>query len=305
MSETRFDAGRMATWLIEIESILENARAARRQLESGADVDGGVGGVGVYEMPKEVLEGNLDTAAVMLGVILDAVGMGNFQIEFVTRWREFTKLGLGTTKYYPQVDHLDSKPLQYLEDVIRGLRLLLGSVDDTFETYELLKLQEILAKSQHLTFRRSVLLTKEVEFRDVMHDYLGACFPHYTRSVQIPGITLNFRPDGGVINLRAAIEFKFAKSLQEVKRALSGIMEDVSGYSGSRDWTRFFAVILQSEPFETEDRIRADIERAAAKNWTVMLVPSGVTLTKFTDFRGHNTQSSIKTLPVESIHDEI
>lgn len=90
--------------------------------------------------------------------------------------------------------------------------------------------------------------------------------------MQIPGSIKNFKPDGGVINLKAAIEFKFAAAQSEVTKALGGIFEDVSGYSGSADWIRFYSVVYQAKPFVSEDRFRADFEKASAKNWTPILV---------------------------------
>lgn len=49
-------------------------------------------------------------------------------------------------------------------------------------------------------------------------------------------------------NLKAAIEFKFAASATEVSNAMGGMFEDVSGYSGSLDRTRFNSVIYQMLP---------------------------------------------------------
>jgi hypothetical protein len=105
-----------------------------------------------------------------------------------------------------------------------------------------------------------------------MHDYLESFFTEFRRSVQINGIIKNFQPDCGVRNLGVAIEFKFATTKEEVTRSLGGIFEDVSGYAGSKDWTRFYTVIYQTEAFESEDRFRSELTRAGALNWQAILV---------------------------------
>jgi hypothetical protein len=124
-----------------------------------------------------------------------------------------------------------------------------------------------------LVRKRDVQPKKEKDVQDVMHDYLEATFTEYRGKVTIPGIIRDFEPDGGVRNLKAAIEYKFADSKAEVSRAMGGIFEDVSGYSGSLDWTRFYSVIYQTEAFESEDRIRSEMARAGTLvTWKTILV---------------------------------
>ena len=105
-----------------------------------------------------------------------------------------------------------------------------------------------------------------------MHDYLEAYFTKYRRSINIMGIVRDFKPDGGVRNLKAAIEFKFASSRSEVSRAIGGILDDISGYTGSLDWTRFYTVVYQTEAFETEPRIKQELARAGTVTWQGILV---------------------------------
>ena len=111
-----------------------------------------------------------------------------------------------------------------------------------------------------------------MQVQKIMHDYLRAFFTEYKRSVTIAGIVKDFRPDCGIRDLKAAIEFKFADSPDEVAKGLGGIFEDAGGYSGSLDWTRFYTVIYQTSAFESEDRIRSELTRAGLVTWTGILV---------------------------------
>ena len=147
---------------------------------------------------------------------------------------------------------------------------------DSSDTSELSRLDTLLRNTAVLVHRRQMTPQGEMDVQNVMHDYLEACFPHYRNPIEIAGIIRNFKPDGGVRNLKTAIEFKFATTHAEVATALSGIFEDVSGYSGSLDWTRFFSVVYQTEPFESEDRFKAEKARVAgALSWTPILVTGG------------------------------
>ena len=123
-------------------------------------------------------------------------------------------------------------------------------------------LEALLKRTPILVRKRKPAHKNEKEVRDVMHDYLEAYFTEYRRELKIPGIIRDFKPDGGIRNLRTAVEFKFATSPAEVSEAMAGIFEDISGYSGSLDWTRFYSVIYQTEAFESEDRVKAELTRA-------------------------------------------
>jgi hypothetical protein len=76
-----------------------------------------------------------------------------------------------------------------------------------------------------------------------------------------------------VVSLRTAIEFKFADSVGEVKTALSGILEDLSGYEGSRDWTRFFSVVYMTGAYCVEQEFAHAMSGSRnAQSWEPILV---------------------------------
>jgi hypothetical protein len=133
-------------------------------------------------------------------------------------------------------------------------------------------LETILRKTPALLLKRGVQPQDEKQIREVMHDYLEAFFTEYKRAVKITGVIRDFKPDGGVRNLKAAIEFKFAGTRTEVSRAMGGVFEDISGYAGSLDWTRFYSVIYQTAAFESEDRIKSELTRSGTVTWKALLV---------------------------------
>jgi hypothetical protein len=61
-----------------------------------------------------------------------------------------------------------------------------------------------------------------------------------------------------VRSLKAAVEYKFVTSEQEARSALGQIYEDIYGYAGSADWTRFCAVIYMTDAFLTQAQVDAE-----------------------------------------------
>jgi len=133
-------------------------------------------------------------------------------------------------------------------------------------------LETILKKTPFLLQRRQIQPRNEKDIRSVMHDYLGAFFTEYKNHVTIPGVIRDFKPDGGVRNLKAAIEFKFAGTHAEVRQAMAGVFEDISGYAGSLDWIHFYSVIYQTSAFESEDRVKSELSRSGNVTWKALLV---------------------------------
>ena len=113
---------------------------------------------------------------------------------------------------------------------------------------------------------------KEGDVQKIMHDYLSASFPDFRVNPPIGGNLKNFKPDCGIASVGAAIEFKIVHTKEQVSKAFSGIAEDSAGYKGSKDWTRFYAVIYQAQPFASRSQFRSDMKRIGATAWRTILV---------------------------------
>ena len=253
--------------LVDLERELEHARGAKSQIENIATntpTDGGV-----FEEPELALASILTDLYETLLVVLEAAGLPETRDRLLEKWGN---LNVDKTTYDPQYDYAKNKAYEYLSTLIESLRSIVADAQSPADSYEIAQLETILRRTPVLLRRRGCVPQRELDIQKVMQDYLEAFFTEYRRSVRIPGVLRDFDPDGGVRNLRAAIEFKYAATKQEVARALGGIFEDVSGYSGSRDWTRFYTVIYQTEAFESEDRVRSELTRAGAFTWKAILV---------------------------------
>ncbi len=268
------DASIVRSALADLQRQLEDARAAKNQIEShhtGRRIEGSF-----YEEPKAAFASILNDLYEILLVLLEAAGLLETRRRLLEKWASFEKAGgIDTTAYLEQYDYLESKPFEYLSTLIDGLRATAGDALHPLESFELAKLETILRSTSVLLHRRGVTPRNEHDVQQVMHDYLQAFFTEYKSPVRISGIIRDFEPDGGIRNLRAAVEFKYAAARDEVSRAIGGIFEDLSGYSGSLDWVRFYSVIYQTAPFESEDRVRSELTRAGTITWKAILVTGG------------------------------
>jgi hypothetical protein len=265
------DTSPIKSALTELEQDLERARDARYQIECEKAHRRHQGG---WEEPDLVLPHILDKLHESLLIILEAAGLPQARQRLLEKWSQFEKDGgIGKTHYDKRYDYLESKPFDYIEQTVNNLRSLASDGRTAGDSYELAMLENVLRKTPVLIRRRKVEPKSEKEIREVMHDYLGALFTQYKPEVTIAGILKDFKPDGGVRNLKAGVEFKFADTHEEVTRAMGGIFEDVSGYSGTLDWTRFYTVIYQTKAFESEDRIKSELARAGTLlTWKALLV---------------------------------
>ena len=141
----------------------------------------------------------------------------------------------------------------------------------------------MLRATNTLLRRRNVAPSKEQELQEVMHDYMRAAFPgDFTKTPQVNGVIKNFKPDCGILSIGAAVEFKIVHTEEAAVAAFSGVVEDTAGYKGSKDWTRFYAVVFQGEPFISESEIRSDMQRIKAGTWKAILVNGKTTPRKKT-----------------------
>ena len=229
---------------------------------------------GGYEYPREAMEGYLQEIHDLLLVVLEAGEMPGARASLVKAWAGFTssRNNLRKTDDNGEFANSSSPALTFLERLIKGLRATVSEEISSEEAWTLGRLEEILEDTAALVRRRGDSPSKESDVQKVMHDYLRAFFPGFVLNPSIGGALKNFKPDCGIANVTAAIEFKFVETEEDVATAFSGIAEDTAGYKGSKDWTRFYAVLYQSKPFALRSQFKSDMKRIGATTWKTILV---------------------------------
>lgn len=221
---------------------------------------------------KILFEYHLNRCQMIFLVALDGLQLASTYQRLATDWELFKQKGLTVTQFLPDFDVLESPPLMYLKHILEGLNAMRSTEETAIEEYRMKTLMDILNDTACLVYERNKNPQKEHDVQHIMHDYLNAFFPDFTTNIVIPGSIKNFKPDSGIRGLRVAIEFKFANNKKEVSKALSGIFEDIAGYSGSRDWTKFISVVYMTGPWEMSSRFKSDLLRSGTQSWTPILV---------------------------------
>ena len=255
-----------------IDGLLSKAKRALREVIY--EKFGGGDDLGGYESPIDAMAYHFDQLYDHLLIVLEAAEMPEARADLIAKWAEFKKLksGLRHTDQFGDFDHLTSPVVEYLDHLVSALRMTVSNEITSEEAWTLARLEALLDDGSALVHRRKKAPATEKEFQEIMQDYLRACFSDFDPSPKIPGTIKNFKPDCGIIGIRAAIEFKLAHTEEEAKVALSGIIEDTAGYKGALEWTRFYAVIYQAHPFLPKSHMKSDMKRIGALTWTPVLL---------------------------------
>lgn len=220
---------------------------------------------------EQVFEHRLKRLHLFVQMALEAADLPMALQKLQAEWKAFKDVT--KTYWIHEVDALGSDPLDCLGNAIDGIRVLVSSGESPIQMADAKRLRDLLEATAHLLHRRGIVPAKEHHIQEVMNDYLHACFlGDYTKNPQVSGFIKNFNADGGVKSLSTAIEFKFVTSLTEMKQAASGIIEDTAGYNGSKDWTTFYSVVYQTQPFATAAHFRAEMKRVGGLKWTPIVV---------------------------------
>jgi hypothetical protein len=258
-----------------LDKLLNEARTALWQVESEVFGPSGRGeDRGTYEYPSYAMEEYLRELHDILLVVLEAAEMPEARASLIKVWRGFTvaKEGLRQTDENGEFESCESPALTFLAHLIQGLRMAAGEEISREEVWTLNRLEAMLRDTPGLVHGRGGRPADENELQKIMHDYLRACFPDFRLNPPIGGTLKNFKPDCGIASVNAAIEFKIVHSKEQMSVAFSGITEDTAGYKGSKDWTRFYAVVYQAQPFMLESHLRSDMKRIGAATWTAIVV---------------------------------
>jgi hypothetical protein len=261
---------------VEIVGPLEVEALNRRFAETNQDFE--------FDSDLASLEFDLGYRLELVGerllIQLDALGMHAARADFVEKWSGLR--GVGLSKYsfgYNEDDgeHLDSIALRYLREFKSSLDSLTGETDGalvkSYRAQELERLSHTLRSTARLLHSFKIRPRKESDIQSAMNKHLSGFYTDYSTNVAIAKPLKSFKPDAGIPLLHAAIEFKFAGSEAEVKVAMSGITEDLSGYAGSKDWRHFFSVIYMTGPWAVEGQFAQALGMSGnAGAWTTILV---------------------------------
>lgn len=258
-----------------LNKLLSQAKGALWEVEREVYGDPGYGDdQGGYEYPRFALAGYLEELHDILLVVLEAAQMPAARNSLAEAWSGFTsaKDGLGHTDDDDENQSCHSPALTFVDRLIKALRMTVTQEISTEEAWTLAKLEAMLEDTPGLVHRRGKPLTNEGDLQAIMHDYLSACFPDFRFNPPIGGAIKNFKPDCGIASVGAAIEFKIAHTKQQAIVSFTGVVEDTGGYKGSKDWTRFYAVMYQAKPFILKSHLQSDMKRIGAATWKAILV---------------------------------
>lgn len=259
-----------------LDKILSVGRDALWEISRDMFVGGGDDNepVGGFADPEAALGGSLEELYDILLVVLEAAELPATKTALVKKWPEFGKATKGLRHTYTdhEFEYCRSDAFDYLDRLVKALRMTVVSDLTSEEAWTLRRLEAMLNDTDNLLHRKKFAPANEIQLQNFMHDYLRACFPDFRHNPKIGGSIKNFIPDCGIASVNAAIEFKIAHTEQQAIAAFTGVVEDVGGYKGSKEWTRFYAVMYQAKPFISKSQLDSDMKRIKAATWKAILL---------------------------------
>ncbi|HGM6050730.1 TPA: hypothetical protein ACKP5I_000810 [Stenotrophomonas maltophilia] len=237
-----------------------------------------------HEMTGHELKWRLERTYICLSLLIEQLGFTEFLKQFETGFKRFEGK-LQEVEMAPYVGEFYSEAHSYLRKYLFSLSALLGAnLEEQEQKQQMATLEGILINTPKIIFDRGIEPKNEAEVRKSVFDLLIHVFPDTVREASIVQNTKTYKPDIGVKSLSTAIEYKFAESQAEVKKAVGGLYEDMRGYAGSKDWTRFYAVIYMTDAFFTQQQIMSEFKHTSADdNWKPLLVIGKGARTKRSD----------------------
>ena len=225
------------------------------------------------EMTESELKWRLERAYISLSLLMEHLSLTQFLSQFQAGFSNFEGK-LEQVNSAPYIGDFYSEAHIYLRKYLFSLSALFGADLEKQQLNEKKStLEGILLNTPKIIFDRGVEPKNEAEVRKSVYDLLIHVFPDTVREVPIIQNTKTYKPDIGVKSLSTAIEYKFADSAEEVKKAVGGLYEDMRGYAGSRDWNQFYAVIYMTNAFYTQQQVMSEFQHTSADaNWKPLLV---------------------------------
>lgn len=235
----------------------------------------------------ERYELHVDQAYRSLGVALEAFGLTDMLRRFTAEWPGNGNIRASITPIY-EFDTLESKHFRVVSDTYESLLALSGGdlTDNAGKKHENRKremirlLEERLRLIPHYLEELGVQPTSEPEVHAPVRAWLSTEYTEdFEDKPKIARPIKAFEPDFGFYDLQVAIELKYVDSKEEVKRALGGVFEDVSGYRPGH-YKTFITVIYQTKAFTNDKRFQAELNRSGIADWRAIVVTGSGARTK-------------------------
>jgi len=205
-----------------------------------------------------------------IAFLLETLQLPALLVEFKAGFEKFR----GANQIELGLDELGNPyplALEYLATYVSPLAAATSNPSESLD--ELPRLERILQGTPKLLKDRKIEPRNERDVRRVLYETLIHFFPDTVRDIPIAKASKCYKPDIGIRSLKAAVEFKFSDSKEELKRAIGGVYEDVAGYAGSDDWRHFYAVFYITDAFMTQAQVEAEFSMSLVnRRWRPLLV---------------------------------
>lgn len=224
-----------------------------------------------YEMEELVIKSTFERINISFCIVIESLGLMSLLSKYQS---DYAALGDSRTKQslVPYTGEWENETMRLFWRYYKVLSSLLFSDDSKIKIEERKsQLENVLRNTPYIIKQWNIEPHNETEVKKCVYNTLIHTFPDVVKEMPISKETKTYKPDIGIKSIKSAIEYKFADTSEEVKKALGGIYEDIQGYSGSEDWNCFYAVIYMTEMFYTTEQIMSEFP-SSRHDWKLILV---------------------------------
>ncbi|WP_437951240.1 hypothetical protein WME98_10600 [Sorangium sp. So ce296] len=191
---------------------------------------------------QQQLDWQLQTASESLLILLEMLGAPRAAERFTARWDDASgKMSLALDA--GDMDYVSCPRFEMLSATFESL------VPEATQAVTLRAKQDIVKEALECTPKIVKASNKtpnsETDLHTIIHKHMEATFVGYLRKTAIATSPKYYIPDGAFPTLELAIEWKYLRNKDDLKRAIDEIKTDINSYGQSRLYTRFFGVFYQ------------------------------------------------------------
>lgn len=211
-------------------------------------------------------------------VFLELIKLDKTRDKFIEDMKRFNTIDDYLGEFHPRYDCFESHFCTYLDSIIG---MISGDYLPNFDNdikiqhaSSLEKLELLLSQTAYWTDQFANLAKIEVcneqSIQVAMNLVLASNFgTQYKPTVVLTSPIKNYKPDGGILNLRCCIEYKYIDDKSKIGPIFDALNSDILGYKRKVDehYQFFYTFIYLTEHFEGTNKLIEEIEKNGKGYW--------------------------------------
>lgn len=177
-------------------------------------------------------------------LLLEVLGAPRALERFVARWEKASS-SMTLALDAGDVEYVSCPRFEIVDELLASLVPASAEAVALYAKQQIVK--ETLESTPKIVKASKQSPQSETALHTIIHEHMEATFPGYLRKAAIATSAKYYIPDGALPSLEVAIEWKYVRDKNDLKRAIDEVKTDIASYGQSGQFTRFFGVFYQTD----------------------------------------------------------